>query len=321
MGRKLLVSNDFVAEERSVHVESHSGDETLIEAMRRKYPAYADNLAFRFFNATGAELTWDSINLPNLDKFVQYLNHCGLSPNSVNQYCKKFKAVLNCYSDLHPMPNGFMKILNTTRDDSQEAYLTDKDVDILYSYLDKVSKSGKPHSDTRAAVLALFLVGLETGARYSDYMRFNANNVSTSVDTDGNEIKVITYVSAKTGVKAQVPIDPNSPIIPIIENMPKRNFTAPRFDRWIKVVCREAGLRRIIKRHHAGVDQEIELCDAISSHSARRSFCTNYLKRGANIVDVMHFMGHTNTTQTLGYNCAAPQFKAKSIVKRKRSQL
>lgn len=306
--------------------------DTLYEAVQRKYPKYVDNFAFRFKDATGRDFEWENITPENLDKFVQYLNACGLSPNSVNQYCKKLKAVIGLYSAEKRIDASYRTLLTTPTDDCFFVYINDDEVDMLLDYLEKLKTrpirytlTGREwavdHKHRQIVILKQFLVGLFTGARHSDYIHFTWNNVREAVADDGTPIYVLTYTSQKTGIKADVPLPMSSPIISIIKDMPRDQYPTGIFNDELRLICHDAGLTRRVFYHIKGRDFEGPLYAAISSHSARRSFASNYLSAGANLIDVMHFMGHSNTEQTLGYNQSGPRFDSRIIDSRKRRKV
>lgn len=311
---------------------ANSPNETVYQATMRKYPNYAENFAKRFTMATGKGFVWKNITPANVEMYVQFLCDSGLSKNSVNQYCKKLKAVVGLYKDQMHIDGSVKDILTTPTDDSFFVYINDEEVNILVNYLDilkkrrgvKLTKLGKiwsvDHDSRQIDILKQFIVGLFTGARRSDYINFSWKNISMTLDSEGNPIHVLTYTSKKTGIVARVPLPLDSPAIEIISNMPREKYALGVFNTELRQICKDAGLDRKVKYHHAGKDIECLLYEAITSHSARRSFASNYLSDGADIIDVMQFMGHSNPQQTIGYNCAGPKFDSRIIRNRYNSK-
>lgn len=330
MGKKLVPKNDFQAREFTAKFQTLTSEISLVDAIRSKYPLYADNFSERFELATGEKLTWDTINLPNLDRLVQYMYACNLSDNSVKQYCSKLSAVLNLYRSIRPnIPSAqeLSSVLNVQKDDSYDIYLDDDDLDILYEHLaylrfysDKREKFSR--EDTRKKeieVLTHFLIGADTGARSSDERGLTWDNLQEGKDSAGNDIYILVYTSDKRGIKAAVPLAKDSRVIPLLRTVMPLTVAQRECNKIIKKVCRDAGLTRLIKRRRASQDLVEELCDAVHFHVGRKSFCTNALKRGSSITDVMQFMGHTNPKQTMGYNCSGPTFLAEAIEKQRRA--
>jgi len=332
MGKKFCPSVEFQAEEFVNNSKVITTEISLIDAIREKYPAYADNFAERFLLATKQELSWHNIHLPNLHRFMQYLSACGLSPNSVGQYGSKLKSVLNLYRSVHPQipsQDEISSVLAVKKDESYDTFLDDDDLDLLYCHLNNLKNGNiqvgrwnlESTRQRHIMVLQHFLIGADTGARSSDERGLTWDNIQESIDSEGNSIYVLTYTSKKRGIKASVPLAKNSRVIPLIkENIPL-TCSQRECNYMIKEICREAGLTRQIKRRHAGRDIIEELCESIHFHIGRKSYCTNSLKRGSSITDVMQFMGHTNPKQTMGYNCSGPTFSADAIANQRKSNI
>lgn len=80
-----------------------------------------------FEAANLCDATWENITKVRLQKFVDYMGE-RLSPNSVNQYATKLKAVLNLYSDEISLPRGFAKVLTPKKAAVQNVHLTETDI-------------------------------------------------------------------------------------------------------------------------------------------------------------------------------------------------
>ena len=102
---------------------------TLKQAFSEKYGKYM-NILTMFEAANLCEATWDNITKVRLQKFIDYMNE-RLSPNSVNQYATKLKAVLNLYSDEVMLPRGFAKVLTPRKCASTAVYLTEEELQKL----------------------------------------------------------------------------------------------------------------------------------------------------------------------------------------------
>ena len=330
MGKKLTPTTEFQAKEYAPTVEKLTKKITLIEAIRRKYPQYADNLAERFKLATGEELIWENVTMPNLDRMVQYMFACNLADNSVRQYCSKLCAVLNMYRSIHsciPRQEELASVFSMHPDQGYDAYLTDDDLDVLYAYLNDLKEN--IHWVTRyeryttrlryVKVLTHFLIGADTGARSFDARSISWDNIQEGKDSNGNDIYVLVYTSNKRGIKASVPLAKDSRVIPLLKECEPLNVSQRQCNIDIKKICRNAGLTRLVKIRRASQDSLSELCDAIHFHVGRKSFCTNALKHGSSITDVMQFMGHTNPTQTMKYNCSGPTFLAEAIAQQRKA--
>lgn len=281
MGRRFKPKMETIIEVDSQKYEDNR-NESLLSAFERKYPKYADNFKDRFESATGMPFEWSSINLPNLDRFIQYLRMCGLGDNSINQYGRKMMAILNLYRDIHseiPDTKRLSNVLNTELDDSYEVALEDSEIDSLYNYLShlmnsehtRVNHQRVDRLQYRIEVLTYFLLSVDTGARLSDVKTFSWDNISEGVDSEGNKIYVLTYTSNKRGIKASLPISKDSRVIQLLKNMMPLTVCDRECNKYIKKICKEAGLYRVIKRRRAGKDETTELWKAVHFHLARKS--------------------------------------------------
>ena len=178
--------------------------ETLKDAFFRKYKGNSKILAY-FEEANDCECTWENITRVRLQRYVDYLR-TKLSPNGVKTYCSRLKTVLNLYSDEHPMPQGFEKVLNIRKDASENVYLTVEEVKRVMEY--------QPRSDAEWIIRNLFVIGCLTGARHSDYERFDSHNFN------GDNL---SYVSIKTHHKTEVPLSES--LKKIVAESEERGFT------------------------------------------------------------------------------------------------
>lgn len=241
-----------------------------------------------FEKATGEECRWESVTKPNLHAFVVYMSE-RLSPGSVKTYTAMFKSVLNLYSDEVDLPKGFDKLLSVKKEDPLNTFLTDKEIEMVSRY--------EPLSDTERIVRNWFLLGCVTGARHSDYVQFTRENI---VDD------FLVYVSQKTKIRAEVPLSPV--VLRIFEEAERFGLTGKSvsdvtFNEVIRKICRQCGIVERLKLYKAGKDVVGEKWEFVSSHTARRSFCTNLYLRGCDLYCISKLMGHSSVTMTEKYIC------------------
>lgn len=257
------------------------------KAFLSKYPKYGSVLLM-FEKATGEECRWESVTKPNLHAFVVYMSE-RLSPGSVKTYTAMFKSVLNLYSDEVDLPKGFDKLLSVKKEDPLNTFLTDKEIEMVSRY--------EPLSDTERIVRNWFLLGCVTGARHSDYVQFTRENI---VDD------FLVYVSQKTKIRAEVPLSPV--VLRIFEEAERFGLTGKSvsdvtFNEVIRKICRQCGIVERLKLYKAGKDVVGEKWEFVSSHTARRSFCTNLYLRGCDLYCISKLMGHSSVTMTEKYIC------------------
>jgi len=148
-------------------------------------------------------------------------------------------------------------------------------------------------SDRLNNVRKLFLVGCTTGLRVSDLMQIHAH----LVDEDFLQISQIV----KTKQPLIIPLDPRvKKFIPEL-----RPISAPRFNLYIKELCKEVGINKTVKgykrnkqnKHVFGSYPKYQL---IRSHTMRRSFASNLYGKVPTVV-IMAITGHTTERSFLTY--------------------
>lgn len=255
---------------------------TLKDAFLAKYPKY-DNILRMFEAANLCDATWDNITKVRLQKFIDYMNE-RLSPNSVNQYATKLKAVLNLYSDEVLLPRGFAKVLTPRKCAVQNIYLTEEEINRLIAYA--------PRNQREEYVRDMFCISCFTGARHSDCIRFTESNIA------GDNLQ---YVSRKTKIHATVPLKPI--VREYIANCPKIEIDDTTYNRTIRRIAQKCGITDTVKVFKAGEEREGEKWEYVASHTARRTFSTLLYLRGVDLYTISKMMGHSSTAMTENYIC------------------
>jgi integrase len=97
----------------------------------------------------------------------------------------------------------------------------------------------------------------------------------------------------------------------------KRSLTNPEFNRHIKTIGKMAGICQNIKFSHRRGNKTIEEIkpkyDWISSHTARRSFCTNEFLAGTPVELIMKISGHKSIKDFYKYIRISPEEAANKI--------
>ena len=143
----------------------------------------------------------------------------------------------------------------------------------------------------------LFLFGAWVGLRFSDFSNVKFENI---VQIEGDYF--IKMVTQKT--KELVIIPCNNVVLEIFEKYKDRTNLLPKtisnqkFNEYIKEVCKLASFDE--KGRIASKPKE-ELYSLISSHTARRSFATNYYLQGFPTLDLMKITGHKTEKSFLKY--------------------
>lgn len=266
-------------------LENHTP--TLKDAFLAKYPKY-DNILRMFEAANLCEATWDNLTKVRLQRFIDYMNE-RLSPNSVNQYATKLKAVLNLYSDEVQLPRGFAKVLTPRKCAVQNVYLTEEEIQSIVNYDAK--------NDREALVQAQFIIGAKTLARHSDFVNFDESNIVG---------ESLVYVSQKTKIQASIPV--SDTLLRFLraqkEILAKGvEVSDDSFNDIIRRICQKCDIDEPIKLYQRGKAEVKPKWEYVSSHTARRSGVTNLYLRGLDILTIAKIAGHSNTATTMGYVC------------------
>lgn len=261
-----------------------------------------------FENHTKTKLRHENINLEFYRNFVDYCRNIeNLNNNSIGSYISHFK--LWCKNiELEGLPinpqykhSEFMAVSNKTKD----TYLNEVEIDQIYNF-----DFGK--SERLDNARDLFIIGLRTGLRISDFLRLKEINLNKGF---------IEIETAKTGEPVIIPL--HSQIKAILE---KRNGKLPytisdqKFNLYIKEICKMVGIDEPTegakinpktKRKETGVYPKYEL---ISSHTCRRSFASNLYGKLPNMV-IMAITGHQTESVFLKYIKITKKEHAKTLAR------
>lgn len=257
--------------------------ESLEDAFRAKYPNWVFILDL-FRDATGRRATWQHMTKSNLSKFVDHLR-ANFAPNTANQYAVRLKAVLNIYSDEIKLPADFARILSPKKVASTAVYLDESELARLEQYT--------PANDNERFVRNMFLISSYSGARHVDAVNLNASNIQ------GDNL---VFIAQKTRKEARLPLKPI--VAEYIADTPRVELSDVSFNAIIRRICRAVGIVERVKICKAGKEIELDKCDAVTSHTARRSYATNLYLRGVDLYTISRLCQHSSVELTKKYICA-----------------
>lgn len=146
------------------------------------------------------------------------------------------------------------------------------------------------------------IIGCWTGCRVNDLMKLSKKNIM--MNTKGK--KFIRYTQSKTGKQVDLPIHPHvNEVLERLGDFP-RPISDVNFNKYIKTVCREAGLTEIVHgtrqnpNTHKKESGDFEKWELIKSHTCRRSFATNHFNKMPNKA-IMKVTGHATERMLLQY--------------------
>jgi integrase len=176
------------------------------------------------------------------------------------------------------------------RNETDAVYLSEAEIISVFNY-------DLSHNKRLEGVKDLFVFGCFVGLRFSDYSNVKPEHITT---VDGElYIKMITQ---KTGDLVVIPCNPI--VKQIFEKYASNANKLPnaisnqKFNDYIKEVC---GLVGLDEKGRLATDPTKPLCDCISSHTARRSFATNFYLEGFPVIDLMKITGHRTEKAFMRY--------------------
>ena len=264
-------------------------------------------------------IDWDDLDFDFYRDYKQYFIEKNYSPNTIARHIKNMKTMLYAAKDLHL----------TTRDDfmSKQWSADREEVDNIYIPVTRLKdmaafdmsdyqqmkalaeKYSKDKEESKRVVHALqrdlyrkklteardiFVLGCLTGQRVSDYKRISKDMIET---IQGNR-KFLHLVQVKTGKDVYVPYDDMiGEILDRYDGHLPCIYEQHLNDR-IKVVglllgwTEPAGLTE--RRGLLEYKSQKRFCDAIATHTARRTFATNAYKAGVPLSAIMAVTGHAS---------------------------
>ena len=224
------------------------------------------------------------------DRFVSFLQGKSFAQNTVGKNVKVLKTILNDATvngyNKNPHYNGF----HVFKEDADTVYLNEVELQKIKD----TDFSGTPYLDRTRD---WFLLLAWTGSRFSDLEKVAKTDIK-----DG----FITFRQQKTNEKVVIPLHPVA-----LEIMEKYNYDLPteisnqRFNEYVKEVCRIAEINgtETVTKTVGGklVSEKFEKWQLVSSHTGRRSFCTNMYKRGLPTLMIMSISGHRTEKSFLKY--------------------
>jgi len=204
--------------------------------------------------------------LRSFDKsfFSRFIKHLRIkkeiSDNTLKRKIGYFKSFFNwCIENGYQTNTAYKKVSIKARE-TFHVSLKDKEVDTLAGL--ELDKALDYYKD-------LFLIGVYSGQRYSDYSRFNRKFI------DGNNIVIR---AKKTGQFSYIPL--NNKLKDLLDKYEwsLKLIASQKFNQHIQKICRIAGFDEVIQIDkfygNTKVSKDVPRWKLIGSHTARRTFIT-----------------------------------------------
>jgi integrase len=247
-------------------------------------------------------VTIESADKSFYDSFVRYMYAQGYKQNTIATRVKCIKSVINSLPMAERLGCEFVepKKCKAVMEDIDNIALNETELQALAA----LDLADSPYLDR---VRDQFLLLAWTGCRYSDLGKLSRKYI---VNEDGDSY--FSLEQQKTGAKVVIPILP--PIVPILEKydyQPPKPISNQRFNDYIKEAAHMAGLDDEVVTIHTQqgkgefapgrVETRRPKWQAVTAHTARRSFATNMYKRGFPTLAIMAITGHKTEKSFLTY--------------------
>ena len=228
------------------------------------------------------------------DLYVGYMMKQGKMPNTIGEAIKNLKALMQRSFEEGLHSNQAYHSFVKPEQEVDNVYLTESEIETLYNY--QFTQSSKMLEKYRD----IFLVGCYSGLRWEDYKGIKKDNFTYS--PKGNKVLVVR--AAKTGIRVVIPF-----IWRHLEDIfEKYEYNLPhvseqKFNKYIKMACLAAGIKDkvIITSGKYARKEPYEKWELVSSHTARRSACTNMFLRGIPTIAIMKISGHKKESTFMKY--------------------
>lgn len=227
----------------------------------------------------------------------------GLLTNSAGKIIRLLKGFVNYQIVKGVIPPIDLRNFKVVEEETDAIYLSEKELAAIY----ELDLSGDKQLEE---IRDVFITGCFTGLRYSDLSTLSPEHI----DLDNENINLKQRKVHKAVV------------IPMIDYVPeilkKYNYDLPKIPRYmfnekIKELGRRAKLRQKIeivrKKGNEREKKVYEKWEMISSHTCRRSFCTNMYLSGFPAGELMRISGHKSPAAFMRYIKVDNQQAAKRL--------
>ncbi|MEI6554217.1 MAG: tyrosine-type recombinase/integrase [Paludibacter sp.] len=221
--------------------------------------------------------------------------------NSVGKYIRALKVMIAGAKNADADTSSFY-VFN---EDVDNVYLNETELKILKDF----DFSKDLHLDR---VRDWFLLLAWTGSRFSDLDKIGKSDIKNNM---------VTYRQKKTNTAVTIPLHPvvNEILQKYKFNMPEA-ISNQKFNDYIKDACKLAKLDTLesFTRTVGGklITESKPKYELVSSHTCRRSFCTNMYLRGLDTLMIRSISGHKTEKSFLKYIKVSQQQHAEMIAKK-----
>lgn len=281
----------------------------VYKTMRRHLAEFARTIRKKDFE-------FEEIDMKFYNRLVAYLQAKQFTANTVGKIIKELKAVLKQAERDSVNTSTVYRDFMVYTEVVDNVYLSEEELEAirtadLNKKLQEVKKliaaqkvefemlddDWRVYGGTLEKVRDWFLLLAWTGSRFSDLEKISQQEVGTGF---------ISFRQQKTNTKVVIPVHP---VVHGILDRYGYAMPAPisnqKFNHYLKIVCLLAGITGMESktRTEGGILKTTTSPKwmMVSSHTGRRSFCTNMYKRGLPTITIMAISGHTTEKSFLRY--------------------
>lgn len=250
------------------------------------------------------ELLLTDLNQKLHDEFSEYLiSDLGMSKNAHSKIIMVLLQILKYAVKKKLLPTSILSEVqfNTSREETDNIYLNENEIELLMSLTQFGNKNDEEVRD-------MFVLGCYTGLRFSNYSKLDLDYIQ-----DG----VLKTIQIKTKQKVTIPIHPNVRKIidkynGVLPNVPtNQEFNRTLKDLGKKIPELNVPFAKQITRNRKKVVEETMKWEKLTTHTARRSFCTNMYLLGVPVMTIMSISGHRTEKSFRSYIKATGEEHAK----------
>jgi integrase len=226
----------------------------------------------------------------------------GLKRNSIGKTIKQFRIFIKDRVKRKIIPPIDLTDYKIPEEESDAIYLNHDEIGKIYN----LDLSAKPEL---IPYRNLFVLGCLTGLRFSDYSALRPEDLQQDMLYKKQEKSVHWVVIPLRKEAKEIFTEQFKEQIPLLSNV--------TFNEKIKILARMASINRSVKFSYKKGNKMIEAIKPkwawITSHTARRSFCTNEFLRGTPVYLIMKISGHKREKDFYKYIRITPQEAADKI--------
>lgn len=258
-------------------------------------------------------ITFDCLDLTFYEDFVDFLSFeyvqkrrkehiVGLKTNTVGKTVKQLRTFLRNRIRKRIIPPIDMDGWTILEEEVDAIYLNWEEIKLIQT----VDLSDYPYLENYRND---FVLGCLTGLRFSDFSRLDQNDLRGDMRYKKQEKSDHWVVIPLRTIAAE-----------ILKNRFEKNIPAltnAEFNRHIKKIGNLAGLNHLVKHSYKKGNKEILEVKPkyawITSHTCRRSFCTNEFLAGTPVELIMKISGHKSIKDFYKYIRITPEEAAQKI--------